>query len=249
MSLLTHVLVVDDEPNIRLVFRTALESQGHVVHEASDGRGALERLSAAPVDVVLLDLLMPGTGGMDVLRQLRDRGDDTPVVVVTAHGTVPDAVEAMKLGAIDFLGKPLSPETLRRVVADVIARHARLGPLRGPEEEPAPDPHPPARTTTVTVGPVTLNLTEAKLALNLRQFDKAAGLLEAALDLDHGSAEGHTLLGVLYESRGQYHAAYHAYKTALTADPHFGPALDNMRRYCERFGLDAHNKQVNPAAG
>jgi hypothetical protein len=55
-------------------------------------------------------------------------------------------------------------------------------------------------------------------------------------------------MGILRESRGQDHAAYLSYKTALTADPHYAPAKDNMRRYCERFGLDHHNKAINPGA-
>jgi DNA-binding response OmpR family regulator len=249
-----NVLVVDDEPNIRLVFRTALGPSGYTVLEAKGGQEALDCLEIEPVDVVLLDLLMPGLGGIEVLRRLRDRGDETPVVVVTAHGTIPDAVEAMKLGAIDFLTKPLSPEALRGAVADVIARHAAPDSETGTETELQTEAEPtavdagPHAPTTVVVGPVIVSLMEAKRALNLRQFDKAAALLEAALDLEPHSAEGQTLLGVLYESRGQDHAAYHAYKTALSADPHYGPALDNLRRYCERFGLDVHSKAINPAA-
>jgi len=62
------------------------------------------------------------------------------------------------------------------------------------------------------------------------------------------SAEAHTLMGVLRESLGQQHAAYHAYKLALEADPHYGPALDNLKRYCARVGLDFHNPAINPAA-
>jgi CheY-like chemotaxis protein len=181
---------------------------------------------------------------MEVLRRLRERRCETPVVVVSAYGTVPDAVEAMRLGAIDFLSKPLSPVALRRVADEVIARHtapgagAWVGPERGVTSRP-----------TVVIGPVVIDLTAAKRALNLRQFDRAAKLLEDALDHDPDSAEAHNLLGVLYESRGQNHAAYHAYKTALTVDPHFGPACDNMVRYCALHGLDVHNKAINPAAG
>jgi DNA-binding response OmpR family regulator len=236
-----RVLVVDDEPNVRLVFRTALESVGHQVSEAAHGREALAALKAATPDVVLLDLQMPDLGGMGVLSRLREEGNDVPVVIVTAHGSIPDAVAAMKLGAIDFLSKPLSPDALRRVVAEVIARHV---------EEPeavAGEAHDDV-PVAVTVGPPVLDLTPVKRALNRREFDRAADLLETALDADPGSVEGHTLMGVLHESRGQQHAAYHAFKTALTLDPRYGPARDNMRRYCQRFGLDADNLRINPAA-
>jgi DNA-binding response OmpR family regulator len=236
-----HILIVDDEPNVRFVFRTALESVGHTVEEASDGHEALRRLHDLTPDVVLLDLRMPDLDGMSVLQRLRDDGNDVPVVVVTAHGSVPDAVAAMKLGAIDFLAKPLTPESLRKVVSEVIARHAAE-----PEEEEASAVA--THGTTVTLAPPLFDLTPVKLALNRRQFDRAADLLKHALDADPDSAEAHTLMGVLQESRGQNHTAYHSYKAALEADPNYQPALDNLRLYCERFGLDVNNPKINPAA-
>jgi DNA-binding response OmpR family regulator len=238
-----RVLVVDDEPNVRLVFRTALESEGHRVDEAADGSAALDHLRGTPGDVVLLDLQMPGVGGMEVRRRLRDEGNDVPVVIVTAHGSIPDAVEAMKLGAVDFLSKPLTPEALRRVVSEVIERHAPAGQAPGPESD---QPEHPA---VVTLWPTVIDLSPVKLALNRRDFDRAETLLEQALDIAPGSAEALTLMGVLRESRGQDHAAYQAYRQALQANPHYAPARDNLRRYCERFGLDPDNPRINPAAG
>ena len=237
-----RVLIVDDEPNLRFVFRTALESSGFQVDEADDGLAALLRLETFPADVVLLDLQMPGVGGMDVLHRLRDAGDDVPVVIVTAHGSVPDAVAAMQLGAIDFLAKPLTPEVLRGVVSEIIARHAPAGP------EFVPPSVRPTHPTVVTLCPAVIDLTPVKQALNRREFDRAATLLEKALDTDPGSAEALTLMGVLQESRGQDHAAYHSYRSALTANPDYGPARDNLRRYCGRFGLDFTSKAINPAA-
>ena len=130
MSRTKSLLIVDDEPNVRLVFRTALESSDYSVATAEDGETALRWLKASPADLVLLDLSMPGMDGMDVLKRLRDEGNNVPVVIITAHGSVPNAVQAMKLGAIDFLAKPLTPEELRRVVADVLQRHAARPPSR-----------------------------------------------------------------------------------------------------------------------
>ena len=236
------ILIVDDEPNIRLGFRTALTTFGYVVDEAADGPSALARLEQSSISLVLLDLHIPGLGGMEVLRPLRDTGNGVPVVIITAYGTIPDAVAAMKLGAIDFLSKPLTPNDLRRVVREVLARHA--------EPEPAPMPGPPhtSHVTTVTILPAAVDLTQVKRALNHREFDRAAVLLEQVLDLFPDSAEAHTLMGILHESRGQDHAAYRSFKAALESDPFYGAARDNMRRYCERFGLDDHNKAINPGA-
>ncbi|MDR3620461.1 MAG: response regulator [Paludisphaera borealis] len=239
----SRVLVVDDERNIRLVFRTALESIGLHIEEAADGAAALERLEHSSFHVVLLDLQMPGVGGMDVLRRIREKGDDTPVVVVTAHGTIPDAVAAMKLGAVDFVQKPVTPVVLKAVVSDVIDRHA-LDASR-----PAPDARREAQPVVITLGPLAVDLAPVKLALNRRDFDLASTLLDRVLDIAPESVEALNLMGVLLESRGQDHAAYYAYKKALAADPHYRPACDNMRRYCLRFGLDADSPQINPAVG
>jgi DNA-binding response OmpR family regulator len=256
-SNLNLILIVDDYPNVRLVFRTALESGGYRVAEAEDGEAALEWLARSTPDVILLDLQMPRLGGMEVLRRLRKAGHDVPVVIVTAHGSIPDAVVAMKLGAIDFLTKPLYPEALRQVVGEVIRRHSPSGtePATRHDGEVELDsglhavpPRRPATATAVTLAPPVVDLTPIKRALNRREFDKALSALEEALVLAPDSAEAHTLMGVLRESLGQQHAAYHAYKSALEADPHYGPALDNMQRYCARYGLDVHNRAINPAA-
>jgi len=118
MSTSKHILIVDDEPNVRLVFRTALESASYTLSTADNGESAVAWLEQMKFDLVLLDLQMPGTSGMEVLRKLRQVGNEVPVVFITAHGSVPDAVEAMKLGAIDFLSKPISPDQLRQVVRD-----------------------------------------------------------------------------------------------------------------------------------
>src|SRR3954454_9748403 len=165
MTRAKHILIVDDEPNVRLVFRTALESPGYRISTAEDGEKALLWLENAPIDLVLLDLQMPGMSGMDVLEAIRAAGNDAPVVIVTSHGSIPDAVRAMKLGAIDFLSKPLSPDALRSVVAEVRERHAVARAEAAPRHA-APEP-------VTAVSQFIANLTNAKRALNHRWFDEA----------------------------------------------------------------------------
>lgn len=227
MSDHAHILIVDDEPNVRLVFRTALESAGYLLSVAGDGGAALEELGRSRADLVLLDLRMPGIDGMETLRRLRAAGMDVPVVIVTAHGSVPHAVEAMKLGAIDFLTKPLSPDSLRRVVADVLKRHA-AHPSGATNRPQAPEP-------VTAESQFASNLTRAKRALNNRWFDEAEVFLKQAIALRGDSAEAHNLRGVLHELRDEHDASYRAYKAALKADKHFEPAQHNMTRYYERF--------------
>ena len=117
------ILVVDDEPNVRLGYRTTLEAEGYSIVEAHCGAKALDDLAAGSFDLAILDLRMPDMDGLELLGQTRNRGYATPSVIITAHGDVPHAVHAMKLGAIDFLQKPLTPEELRNIVSDVLARH------------------------------------------------------------------------------------------------------------------------------
>ena len=106
------VLVVDDEPNILRTVRTALRAEGYEVETAEDGAAALERLSTRSYDVVLLDVQLPKVGGLEVLQRARAQGLETPVVMMSGHGTIETAVQATRLGARDFLEKPLSTEKL-----------------------------------------------------------------------------------------------------------------------------------------
>ena len=104
------ILVVDDEENMRWVLKRALEKSGYEVITSSRGDHALKFLASRPVDLVLLDLKMPGMDGISVLRELRQRNVLVPILLLTAYATVPTAVEATKLGATDYLRKPFDLE-------------------------------------------------------------------------------------------------------------------------------------------
>ena len=226
MKTAKKILIVDDEPNVRLVFRTALESSDTMIATAEEGATALRWLRESPADLVLLDLKMPGISGMEVLETLRSEGNDVPVAIVTAHGDVPNAVHAMKLGAVDFLSKPITPEALRKMVAEVLQRHEA--------GKPEPSRHPPNEPVTVA-SEFADNLARAKRALNYRAFDEADIFLKQAVALDPNSAEVHNLLGVLHELRDEHDASYREYRAAIKADRHHEAARHNMQRYYERF--------------
>jgi DNA-binding response OmpR family regulator len=108
------ILIVDDEPHIRQMMRLTLETAGHQVDEAPDGRAGLDRFGdGGAYDLVLLDQRMPGLDGLETLRQIKTRAPDARVVMVTAYASIELAVDAMRLGATDFVRKPMTPETLR----------------------------------------------------------------------------------------------------------------------------------------
>lgn len=137
---MAKVLVVDDEVGIRDYLVEVLRRANHTVSEAPDGVKALEHLSRHQVEVLLTDLRMPGMGGLELLREARRRDPTLEVIVLTAHGSVDSAVEAMKAGAFDYLTKPVKHSAdLRKAIRKaaqhrvMCARVEALEPPSGPE--------------------------------------------------------------------------------------------------------------------
>jgi DNA-binding response OmpR family regulator len=118
-----RILIIDDEANIRRVVRLALEAADYEVREAADGeRGLQEFQDGAGWDAVLLDQKMPGLDGLETLRQIRERCPGARVIMLTAFASIELAVDAMKLGATDFIRKPMTPEVLRNAVQAAISK-------------------------------------------------------------------------------------------------------------------------------
>lgn len=113
------ILVADDDPTLRGELAELLRDDGHDVHVVADGGEALERLEAETFDVALLDLVMPRATGLEILHRLQVVRPDTSVVMITGHGSVDVAVEAMKGGAADFVVKPFEIETLQRILKSI----------------------------------------------------------------------------------------------------------------------------------
>lgn len=116
-----RTLVVDDEPKMRQILEFALHGLGYEVTQASDGVEALRVLEHAPMDLVLTDLRMPDMDGLSLLKAIRERGDEVPVIVLTAYGTVETAVEAMKFGAADYIIRPFEIQTVELAVTRTLA--------------------------------------------------------------------------------------------------------------------------------
>jgi CheY-like chemotaxis protein len=118
------ILLVDDEKNIRLTLSQSLEPLGLPIQTAVNGEEALQKLDDAEFGLLLLDLKMPGMDGMEVLHRVRERWPTIPVIIITAHGTIESAVDAMKIGAVDFIQKPFSPREIRELVTKVLQRES-----------------------------------------------------------------------------------------------------------------------------
>ena len=126
---LKQVLIADDEANLRRVLAAQLVRDGFEVHAVEDGEAALEVLAEHHIDVVITDLRMPKLDGMGLLKRIVADYPDLPVVMITAHGTVDTAVEALKCGAFDYVTKPFDRTELQRVVNKATKTHELSGQL------------------------------------------------------------------------------------------------------------------------
>ena len=168
---------------------------------------------------------MPEMGGLELLAKMREAGITVPVMIVTAYSDVPHAVQAMKLGAIDFLQKPLRPDDLRSIVAEIVKRHT-------------PQKDHPAETFTS-------HIVAAKRCLNLRFFARARTHLAKALELNTRSPEAFNLAGVLAEMLDDYDKAKKCYGQSIKLDKHYEPAQQNMRRLFELQHFGSSSEPFN----
>ncbi|MGZ3447926.1 MAG: sigma-54-dependent transcriptional regulator, partial [Myxococcaceae bacterium] len=120
---MAKVLVIDDEANLRKVLAALLRRDGYDVTIAEDGEMGLAEFQKNAADAVITDLVMPKLGGMEVLRAINASDPEVPVIIITAHGTVDSAVEAIKLGAFDYVTKPFDQRELSNVLAKAIRTH------------------------------------------------------------------------------------------------------------------------------
>jgi two-component system OmpR family response regulator len=221
----TKILIVDDEPNVRLNYRITLETEGYEVFEAGSSASALQQFLEHSFAVAVLDMRMPGMDGLELLAKMREVGITVPAMIVTAYSDVPHAVQAMKLGAIDFLQKPLRPEELRHIVAEIVKRHA-------------PQKEHPAETFNS-------HIVAAKRCLNLRSFALARIHLVKALELNTKSVEAFNLAGVLAEMLDDLDKAKKYYGQAIKLDKNYEPAQQNMRRLFELQHFGSSSEPFN----
>jgi DNA-binding response OmpR family regulator len=130
---MARILVVDDEPRIVEVVRAYLEREGHDVDTAGDGDRALELATSGEPDLVVLDVMLPGRSGFDVLRTMRSRGQQTPVILLTARDDVIDRVAGLELGADDYVTKPFEPREVVARVGAVLRRLASVAEAGSPK--------------------------------------------------------------------------------------------------------------------
>ncbi len=203
------ILIVDDEKNIRLTLSQVLETLGADIDAAANGEEALTKLKGREFGLILLDIRMPGMDGMEILRRVREIRPDIRVIMITAYGTIESAVEAMKLGAVDFLQKPFDPEEIRELVSRVADKDKF-------------DEHKHFNYAS--------HIEFAKNCIRDRHFDAAIEHVHRGISADPGRPEAFNLLGALMEIRGDRIEAQKNYRAALSLDPSYQPAISNLHR-------------------
>jgi FixJ family two-component response regulator len=215
------VLIVDDEKNIRLTLSLALEKLNIPVDTAVNGEEALQKLAEKSYGLMLLDLRMPGIDGLEVLRRVPEIRPEVKVVIITAWGSIEAAVEAMKLGAVDFLQKPFDAQDVRELVSSLLDE-ATQERYRGREYD---------------------NYIELALKrIRAGELDAARIYVHKAISMDPDGPEAFNLLGGLYEARRNRLEAEKNYRVALALSPSYKPALKNLDRVTSRpytpLGID-----------
>ncbi|EDX87394.1 response regulator receiver domain protein [Synechococcus sp. PCC 7335] len=200
------ILVADDEKSIRLTVAQALSSQGYEVATAIDGSTALEQLKETPTDLLLLDIQMPGMTGIEVLQKAITQQPSLKVVMVSAHGSVDNAVEAMKLGAVDYLQKPFTPSELRELVNRVLERE------------------------TNDSGDCDAEVANARKLAGEGKYEEAIAAAKQCIGNHPQDAAGFNLLGELLEAGGDRSEALKNYRVALDLDPTYKAASNNLDR-------------------
>ncbi len=202
------VLIVDDDPHIRLTLSEALAHIGIGTVEAADGPEALSALKRQVFNLVLLDLRLPGMDGMDVLRRINADRPEVPVVMITAHGSVETAVEAIQAGARNFVEKPFELDEIRALVVQMMV-------VRTEDEGRVRDAYDRI-------------IQRARLALTERRLEGAMEHARTALQVQASRPEAFNIMGIVMQLRRDIAEAQRFYRSALALDDTFEPARKNL---------------------
>ncbi len=180
------VLVVDDTKNIRMMLTTCLELEGYEVIQAKNGLESLDILENTELEMAFIDIKMPEISGTEVLRRIRSKGINTPIIIMTAFATVRNAIECTKLGAVAYLQKPFTADKVKGVLREI-------------------------REYNESSENIKYHISMAKDALNNSRADEAISILRKALSVEPTNGEIYYLLGKAYEYNGAKEEAVRFY--------------------------------------
>ncbi|HAG44797.1 MAG TPA: response regulator [Clostridium sp.] len=179
-----RVLIIDDTKNIRTLLTTCLELRDYEVLTAENGKVALDilREKKEEIDLIFLDIRMPGMSGTEVLKSLRSYGISCPVIIMTAFATVKNAVDCTKLGAIAYLQKPFSPDRVNTILDEITENTSN------------------ENRTNSNLKDVELYLSKTKSLINEKKYDEAFENIKTALSINPYIKETYYLIGQINEN-------------------------------------------------
>lgn len=214
----TSILIVDDEKNIRLTMLHTLEQLNIPVQTAINGEEALQKLADRQFEIVFLDLKMPGIDGLEVFRRIIEKWPQIWVVIITAYGTIKTVVEAMKLGAVDFIQKPFSSVEIRTLVSRLLESE-----IQGRE--------------SLIDFPTLLDF--AKNRISDSNFATASEMAIKAITANSANPQACMLVGTLLEINGDLNRAEKFYRAAIHMDTNLIAARANRERILLRNKYNA----------
>jgi DNA-binding response OmpR family regulator len=230
----SRILVVDDELAIRFFVSDCLSREGWLVDEADSGEAALDALKDATYDVMLLDLRMAGVDGLAVMRQAKERWSDTVIVVMTAYATLESAIEAVRLGAFDYLVKPCDADDIVSSVNRALEKKSRdrqrlgLGEAAANENKSAVSP--PSIASEAVEPAADKSIQTGELIINLRS--RHVSLANQPLALTPTEFE---LLAILTGNLGQPVSLERLIQAGLGYDGHDPQAVESLRVHISRL--------------
>jgi two-component system OmpR family response regulator len=187
------ILIIDDTKNIRLMLTKCLELEGYYVVTANDGMEAIELFKKEKFDLAFLDIKLPEIRGTEVLRRIRDMGISTPVIIITAYGTVKNAIDCTNLGAIAYLQKPFSAEKVKSVLQEL---HFTL-------------------PTGDTLSSIEKYISQINELINKELFHDALMILKKAVSIDPANPKIQLLFSQVYKAMGNDEYADKFYQTYM----------------------------------
>jgi Response regulator containing CheY-like receiver, AAA-type ATPase, and DNA-binding domains len=184
------ILIVDDTKNIRKLLSTCLEVEGYEVITAEDGQQALNLIESEFFDIVFLDIKMPEMSGTEVLKRIRAMKKNMPIIIMTAYATVKNAVECTKLGAIEYLQKPFTADKVRSVLNEMLSNENKNHTYKEDYRQ------------------------RGRELILEGKFDDAFEILKMALSTNPSDSDIYTLIGTIYEKKGDFDNSRKFYNAA-----------------------------------
>lgn len=182
------ILIVDDTKNIRTMLSVCLKSGGHTVLTAGSGKEAIDIIINENIDLIFLDVKMPEVSGTEVLRQIRNNNIKTPIIMMTAFGTVKNAIECTKLGVLAYLQKPFTADKINKLMEEICLQEKKES--------------------------LDQKLESSRALISVGKTKEAFEILKNSLSLDPSCSKAYWLIGQVYEVEGNLNEAEKFYSVS-----------------------------------